>query len=78
VITILAPDQKEFFVRTKSYNGIELRVATGSASRFHDGHEERVLDHQRRIQAELAKGKILCKSNGTYNPFPRKRKQGAA
>lgn len=59
--------------KRKSYYGIELRVVAGSASRHHPGHEDRVADHQERIQAELTRMRTFCQSTGVYRQLSSKR-----
>lgn len=60
--------------RRKSYHGIMLLDITGSASHSYPGHEQRMLEHQIRIQCDLALRRVFCQSTGVYRQLARKRK----
>lgn len=61
--------------RRKSYFGIMLHcVPAGPASHDYPGHEQRMLEHQIRIQEELRARRQFCLSTGLYRPLSRKRR----
>lgn len=60
--------------RRKSYYGIMLCVTVGPASHDYPGHEERMLEHQIRIQEDLRLRRQFCRSTGLYRQLSRKRR----
>lgn len=61
--------------RRKSYYGIMLHVVSVSPdSHDYPGHEERMLEHQIRIQEDLRLRRQFCRSTGLYRQLSRKRR----